>query len=462
MDDENLGSPGEECPACESQGRPVKAITIESLVTKEARARVGSSEGFRFCSEGSCDVVYFNVKSIAPIMRSEVLARIGQKEDAPSRPICYCFEHTAEEIEAEVSVTGTSKIADDITDKCREGLQRCEQTNPQGSCCLGNVRQAVKAATARRTGAATTGLASSASLAAEDCCSSADTGGPETNARRPSRGGLLATSGALVAAALSSACCWLPLLLIALGVSTVGIAGFIESYRPYLLGVTVLFLGVGFYLVYGRRELCADDALCPAPNPRRDRFQRITLWAATILVLSFALFPDYVGYFFGDNDSQSGIAAPDNGEGRAFRIDGMTCEACAVTLRERLMGVPGVARADVSFASKSARVFFSESQPFAPDETLLEAIKLAGYEGQPIPVTTKVQIQVSGMTCAGCAAGLQDRLVGIPGVGGAQVVYESSQASVALDDPAALDAVLSAIEEDGFDTVILSESGLPE
>ncbi len=70
--------------------------------------------------------------------------RIGQKATASPRVVCYCFDHTIEEIEAEVVATGTSTIADAIGEKCKQGLDRCEETNPQGSCCLGNVRAVVK------------------------------------------------------------------------------------------------------------------------------------------------------------------------------------------------------------------------------------------------------------------------------------------------------------------------------
>ena len=43
---------------------------------------------------------------------------------------------------------GRSVIAEDITDRCRRGLDRCEVENPRGACCLGDVRQAAKLALA--------------------------------------------------------------------------------------------------------------------------------------------------------------------------------------------------------------------------------------------------------------------------------------------------------------------------
>jgi len=140
--------PAMQCPACGTQGKAVGPITIEKLVVEAARRRAGRTDGFRFCAERSCEVAYFHPASGTRIVKDEVRVRIGPKETDPPRPICYCFDYNLEQIQAELAATGTSKIAEDITEKCRQGLERCEETNPQGSCCLGNIRRAIKEARA--------------------------------------------------------------------------------------------------------------------------------------------------------------------------------------------------------------------------------------------------------------------------------------------------------------------------
>ncbi len=142
------------CPACGGKGKAVKRVTIESLLTAEALGRVASLDGFRFCSTPTCDVAYFRPGADERFLREDVRVRIGLKENEPPRTVCYCFDHTVEEIEADVAATGTSQIPDAITEKCRQGLDRCAETNPQGSCCLGNVRRVLKAAQARSPNAA--------------------------------------------------------------------------------------------------------------------------------------------------------------------------------------------------------------------------------------------------------------------------------------------------------------------
>ena len=373
------------CPGCGTKGRVVEPITIESLVVEEARRRVGRSDWFRFCAAPLCEVVYFHQETGARISKDEVSVRVGQKETESPRPVCYCFAPTVEEIEAEVLATGTSTVADDITAKCRQGLHRCEETNPQGSCCLGNARRAMKEAEARA-GSAPVPEAGEA----EACCAvgAADTGNVTPGRSRNT--GLLATTGAVVSAILSSACCWLPLLLIAFGTSAAGVAGFFEAYRSYLLGATGLLLASGFYLVYVRKEKCGPGEACAVPNPRLKRFNKVMLGVATAVVLAFALFPNYVGFFLGNGNPRALAAAAASGESRAFAIEGMSCEACAVTLRAHLGRVPGVARAEVSFESKTARVFFASGQDAPTEEALKKAIRGAGYTGTPVASTRTV------------------------------------------------------------------------
>ncbi len=92
--------------------------------------------------------------------------RVGLKESGPPRPICYCFRHDFADVEREAGHSDESAIAADITEKCRQGLDRCEETNPQGSCCLGSVRRVFLEARRRRAPAAGEGGNP------HDCCSS--------------------------------------------------------------------------------------------------------------------------------------------------------------------------------------------------------------------------------------------------------------------------------------------------
>ena len=340
------------CPECDGRGKEVKPITLESLLTDEAKARMSRADGFRFCLTPTCRVAYFHPETGERFRVEDVRVRIGRKETEAPRPVCYCFDHTREEIEAGVARSGTSKIPETIGSKCERGLSRCEETNPQGSCCLGDVRNVLEEAQAGST-------------------------------RNPRS---WAASGAVVAAVLSSACCWVPLLLVVFGVSAAGVSGFFEAYRVYLLGATGLLLSSGFYFAYFRKEQCEPGSACAAPKPRIRRLNRVMIWVATVVVLLFALFPNYAGYLLAGSEDAGAASGTPLSESRLYRIEGMTCEACAISIEARLRKVPGIARAEVSYEAGTVSIFFDPAGAAPTDMQIRQAIEEAGYRASPADI----------------------------------------------------------------------------
>lgn len=328
------------CPDCTAPGKSVRAITLRSLLSEAAHADVRNEEGWRHCAAAGCSTAYFHPGSGARFASSNVKVRIGTKEKSGPRPVCYCFGHTVEEIDEEIARTGESTIGDRITERCRAGLDRCAETNPQGSCCLGNVRAAERG-----------GLQKPAERPGIDCCAASCSPG--------GRGGAVASIGAMASAVLSSACCWLPLLLLTFGLSAGGVAAFVEAYRPWLLGITVLLLAVAFRLTYR------------APATRLATFNKVVLWIATVVVIAFAAFPSYVSRIVG-----KGAAQPGSRESMRLRIEGMTCEGCTAHVRAALEQVPGVSSARVSYVDSAAEIDVASGVDAA---TLLAALSKGGY-----------------------------------------------------------------------------------
>ena len=458
------------CHSCDSKGRAVKPVTIESLVIEAARARVGRTDGFRFCAEPSCEVAYFHPETGDRLLRSDVKVRIGQKETTPPRPVCYCFNHTAEEIEDEVARTGTSRIPDQITAKCREGLDRCEETNPQGACCLGNVRRALKEAQAKVNRDAPVALVvtQESGEMEEDCCA-VNTKHPSPSTSRLDAG-IVAQFGALASAMVASACCWLPLLLIAVGVSGGALAATFEAWRPVLLPVTFVLLSVAFYFTYRKPKVSAvsaaasnasGDACCAVPEPGTGaaccppenaqgitlkKVNKVMLWVVTVFVLVFAFFPNYVGYLLGGEDT---LAAREDLDKVVIEIDGMTCEACAANIVDSLRKVPGVEAAEVSYERHEALVGIQKgSEP--PRELILAAVANAGnYQGR---FAEQVQwtLDIQGMTCEGCASGLQAALSKVPGATSASVSYQEGRARIAAGSSVTDEILRGAVSEAGY------------
>lgn len=150
------------CTATGASGRRVSETTLTHQLREEVLPRAAGREWY-FCPDPDCDVVYFTADG-ETLSKDALTVRVGLKESGPPRPICYCFGYDFEDVEREAATAEESAITAAITEKCRQGLDRCEETNPQGSCCLGNVRRAFQEARRARDEAA------AAANDRDDCC----------------------------------------------------------------------------------------------------------------------------------------------------------------------------------------------------------------------------------------------------------------------------------------------------
>jgi mercuric ion transport protein len=95
----------------------------------------------------------------------------------------------------------------------------------------------------------------------------------------------LVAAGGILGAVAASSCCIVPLLLFSLGVSGAWIGNLtrLAPYQPIFIGVTLICLGYGYWLV-GRahRTVCADGTVCVRQLP--NKVVAIALVSAALLV----------------------------------------------------------------------------------------------------------------------------------------------------------------------------------
>ena len=209
-----------------------------------------------------------------------------------------------------------------------------------------------------------------------------------TNGKSTEKAGMFAAGGAITSAVLSSACCWLPLLLLAFGASAAGVSAWIEKYRLIFLGLTVLMLAGGFYLVYFRAPKCATDgsgACCESTGRGMKRFTKGMLWVSPVVVIAFAAFPNYAGYVIRAGNSKNSDADEASLVNRlkvSLEIEGMTCDACAAGLEKSLGKLDGVAQAKVDFESKTADLWLTKdatSRMESETKDVLDTVAEAGF-----------------------------------------------------------------------------------
>lgn len=137
------------CPSCGTATRSVPATTIRSLVNESELPSLAAPDGFEFCPSPTCDLVYHRPSDGARLRKPHIRVPVYQKEADPARLICYCFDHRLDAVLRD-GAAGRATIRDDVVEKCRQGLDRCEEMNPQGLCCVGNIQAAMRSHAAAR------------------------------------------------------------------------------------------------------------------------------------------------------------------------------------------------------------------------------------------------------------------------------------------------------------------------
>ena len=114
---------------------------------------------------------------------------------------------------------------------------------------------------------------------------------------RTSKTGILAVAG--VAGILASLCCVGPLVLVTLGLGG-ALAGSLvafEPYRPIFIGVALLALGWGGWMIYRKpAAACEPGQVCALPETNRT--YKIFFWVIVAAVLLSLTFPFFAPLFY--------------------------------------------------------------------------------------------------------------------------------------------------------------------
>jgi len=131
-------------------------------------------------------------------------------------------------------------------------------------------------------------------------------------------------------------------------------------------------------------------------------------------------------------------------------VTGMTCVNCAANIERGLKKLEGVQSANVNFAAEQAVIAFDPKQLHVKD--FVKNIAASGYK----VVLAKIELPVTGMTCANCAANIERALnKKVPGVVQAAVNFATERVSVEyIVGVSDIDDIVSAIEKAGYGAVL--------
>ena len=132
----------------------------------------------------------------------------------------------------------------------------------------------------------------------------------------------------------------------------------------------------------------------------------------------------------------------------SFKIDGMSCSACANRVERVVKKMDGVEEASVNFATETLLVKFDDAKIDAPK--IEEAIVKAGYSVRKD--MRDYTFKVEGMSCSACANRVERITKKIDGVESANVNFATEKASISyIPEKVKLSEIKEAIKKAGYE-----------
>ncbi len=187
-----------------------------------------------------------------------------------------------------------------------------------------------------------------------------------------------AYAGILTAFA-ASVCCITPVLAIIAGTS--GIAStfsWIEPFRPYLIGLTVLVLAFAWYQKLKPRSRHEIDCVCeedekPSFWQSKKFLAFVTLFAGMMLA-----FPYYSEIFYAKPNKEIVYVQQDNVIEETFIVEGITCTGCENHVESEVNKLNGIISVKASYGDGNAIVKYDRTK--VSKQQIVQAINSTGYK----------------------------------------------------------------------------------
>ena len=136
-----------------------------------------------------------------------------------------------------------------------------------------------------------------------------------------------------------------------------------------------------------------------------------------------------------------------------LRITGMSCANCSARIEKALGKQQGVESAAVNLATEKATVRYNSLEVLEADlVTIVEKLGFRAFsqsEG-----TQKIQLRITGMSCANCSARVEKLLARLEGVQTVFVNLATEQATVEFLPPATVQLLISTVEKAGYGAIL--------
>ena len=181
----------------------------------------------------------------------------------------------------------------------------------------------------------------------------------------------------LLAAITASLCCITPVLALIAGTS--GIAStfsWIEPFRPYLIGLTILVLGFAWYQkLKPQKEI---DCECETDEKPKFIQSKKFLGIVTVFAIIMLAFPYYSSIFYPNIEKQIIVVDKSDIKTMEFKISGMTCASCEEHVNHEVNKLNGIVNSKASYENGNAIIEFDKTK--TNEKEIENAINATGYK----------------------------------------------------------------------------------
>jgi copper chaperone CopZ len=180
----------------------------------------------------------------------------------------------------------------------------------------------------------------------------------------------------LLTAIAASLCCITPVLALLAGTS--GLAStfsWLEPFRRYFIGLTILVLGFAWY----QKLKLKKEIDCNCDTEIKPKFiqSKKFLGISTAFAIIMLAFPYYSDVFHPKIEKRITIGEKSNIQKVEFTISGMTCASCEAHVNYKVNKLTGIISANASYKNGKAVVEYDHSKTNSTE--IRKAITTTGY-----------------------------------------------------------------------------------
>lgn len=180
----------------------------------------------------------------------------------------------------------------------------------------------------------------------------------------------------ILTAMAASLCCITPILALIAGASGLGSTfSWLEPYRTYFIGLTILVLGFAWFQKL--KPIKQKDCNCVTEKKTKFVQTKTFLGIATAFTIIMLAFPYYSSIFYSRTEKPISVVDKSHVQKVEFTLSGMTCNSCEEHVNHEVNKLTGIINSKTSYENGKAVVEFDNSKTNIIE--IEKAINTTGY-----------------------------------------------------------------------------------